>query len=318
VEYFAMRRILKMILLGSVFLSVPVIRAQSSDRCATMTIVSTDVDHFWRAWDLWQGRDGGDPSKLAGDLQVEYLDRGSAGLRTFTPGRIQSAAHLAETVLKDPAWYQENRADETTMEAEAPKLRDICRAMLAIYPKATMPAVYLEVGARNSGGTSSETGLVIGVEMYSRRSGALLRPDDFLALAAHELVHFQQRPNPHDEGQITLLRQAMVEGAADFIAECLAGHNGDETVKAYADAHEQELWERFQREMGGRKLDGWLYNRGRLPEGTPPDLGYYEGYKICQAFYERGKDKAAALEQIVAMDDEQAILNGSAYGERFR
>lgn len=110
----------------------------------------------------------------------------------------------------------------------------------------------------------------------------------------------------------------MVEGAADFIAERLAGHNGDENAKPYADAHEQELWDRFAREMNGTKLSGWLYNGSQVSGGVPPDLGYYEGYKICQAFYEHSADKAMALRQIVSLEDEQAILKESAYGDRFR
>ena len=169
------------------------------------------------------------------------------------------------------------------------------------------------MGARNSGGTVADAGLILGVEMYSRRPTAALNPDDFVGLVTHELVHFEQKSSTSN----TLLHQSMIEGAADFIAELIAGRNGNERTKAYADGHEQEIWETFSKEMHGIKLDDWLYNAGKVKAGIPPDLGYYVGYKVCQAYYEHASDKRAALRQIMPMENEEKILKNSTYSDRF-
>ena len=229
------------------------------------------------------------------------------------PHRVQGASHLAEVILKDPGYYAEVRPLIAQFVASAPQLRNSCQVMMNIYPEAKMPVVYLVVGARNSGGTSADTGLILGVEMYNSRPNTPLNPDDFVGVVTHELVHFQQKPSKSN----SLLHQSMIEGAADFIAELIAGRNGDEKTKAYADSHEQELWEQFSSEMNGDKLDGWLYNARKVKPGVPPDLGYYEGYKICQAYYEHTPDKGAALRMIVPMENEEEIFRNSNYAARF-
>lgn len=202
-----MRNVMRVAAFGLLLLSGRAIGAEVTDTCTAMKIVSSDIDHFWQAWDLWQGRDAGDPTKLPGDLQTVYLDRASPGVEAFTPHRIQNAANLAQAILVDPAWYRESRPLTSRMVAQTPRLQDICRGMRAIYPETVMPTVYLVMGARNSGGTSSQGGLILGVEMYSGRPDAKISPDDFVALVTHELVHFQQKQNPRDAGKLTLLRQ---------------------------------------------------------------------------------------------------------------
>jgi hypothetical protein len=42
------------------------------------------------------------------------------------------------------------------------------------------------------------------------------------------------------------------------------------------------------------------------------------GYKICQSLYQISVDKAAALKTIIAMKDPKAIIEQSAYSQRFR
>ena len=291
-----------------------IIAATIGPACTRMTVQSADVDHFWHAWDIWQRQNSGDPATLARVLQTEYIDKATPGLLAFMPHRVQSAGYLAETILKDPGYYAELRPLVAEFIASAPQLRNSCQVMTEIHPESRMPTVYLVVGARNSGGTNAEAGLILGVEMFSRRPTAALNPDDFVGLVTHELIHFEQKPSERN----TLLHQSMIEGAADFIAELIAGRNGNERNKAYADGHEQELWEKFSREMYGAKLGDWLYNAGTVKTNVLPDLGYYMGYKICQAYYEHASDKRAALRQIVPMENEEQILKNSSYGERFR
>jgi hypothetical protein len=284
-----------------------------------MKIESSDIGRFWAAWNLWQTQEHGDPAKLASVMQTEYLDKGTDGLKSFVPGHLVSAAALAENILADPGYYREIRTVTESFSGDTAALVKICKSMQAIYPATMVPTVYLVMGRRTSGGSSTSAGLVIGAEMFSRRMSSRAHPEDFIPVVTHELVHYQQVGNKRHPGQTpSLLRMAMLEGAADFMAERLAGRGTNEAAKAYADAHEEELWRSFRAEMIGTDARNWLYNQGEVKGATPPDLGYYEGYKICQAFFESQHDKVLALRRIMAMEDERAILAESHYADRFR
>jgi hypothetical protein len=281
----------------------------------TVHVVTSDVALFWHAWDVWQGREHGDPKQLAPVLQVEYLDKGSDGVHGFIPQRIVSAQNLAAEILKDVAYYREEHAIADQLVASAAKLQQPIAGLLAIDPQAKVPAIYFVIGARNSGGTVTDKGLILGAEMFSPRVNARLHPEDVLAVAVHELIHFQQE----NKGQ-NLLAQAMREGAADFFAERLVGHDADEDLKAFGDSREEGIWKLFNAAREGTDIGGWLYNGDSMRftgDGTPPDLGYYVGYKICQAFYESQTDKPAALKTLLALRDPEAILAQSHYAERF-
>lgn len=122
------------------------IAATIGPACTRVALQSADVDHFWRAWDLWQGQNGGDPAMLAQVLQTEYIDKATPGLEAFMPHRVQSAVHLAEVILKDQSYYAELRPLVAQFVASAPQLRNSCQVMMDIYPNAKMPVVYLVWG----------------------------------------------------------------------------------------------------------------------------------------------------------------------------
>lgn len=280
----------------------------------TAPISTADVGLFWRAYDAWVA-EGARPERLAPILAAEYLARGSAGVQDFTPDRIISAEALAARILEDRTYYERVRPVTERIASLEAEMRGIFRAFKARYPDAVFPALYVVVGRRNSGGMSSPRALILGAEMFAG-AGARLDPADVLPMVAHELVHFQQRTDANRGG--TLLGASMREGGADFIAEQIAGRHINERVKSYGDAHEHELWPRFLDDID--RPDGhraWLYN-GRDPNRIgPPDLGYYVGYKVSQAYFQSARDKAAAFRRLVQMEDPRAILDESRYGDRF-
>jgi len=66
------------------------------------------------------------------------------------------------------------------MRASFLKLKELC-------PEAVFPHVYFLIGANNSGGTTADSGLLIGTERYAKRI------EDIVYTVAHELVHYQQK-----------------------------------------------------------------------------------------------------------------------------
>src|SRR5579871_200158 len=83
----------------------------------------------------------------------------------------------------------------------------------------------------------------------------------------------------------------------------------------FGDDHEQELWTEFSAAMHGTETNRWLYE-GDKAQGRPADMGYYEGYKICQAYYNKATDKQAAVRTILEMKDPEGFLKESGYDPR--
>lgn len=274
----------------------------------------SDIVLFWKAYDAW-AKDGAKEDRLAAVLQSEYLDRASPGVRDFTPNRIVSADELARRILSDRAYYEAVRPHTEKVLVLEPRVRDLYRRFKSMYRDAAFPALYFVIGRRNSGGMSSARALVIGAEMFGVE-GARLRQEDMVPMVAHELMHFQQQTAP--AAGSSMLGTCMREGAADFLAEQLVGRHTNEAIRAYGDAHEHELWPKFQRDL--QRPDGhrlWLYNLGDKTRTYPPDLGYYMGYKITQAYFQRARDRAAALRMIIEMRDPQKLMQESGYHMRF-
>jgi hypothetical protein len=257
-------------------------------------LVTSDIDRFWTA----VGRAPED--SLARYLRREYIEPGSAGLQDFIPGRIKSSAALAESYRKNRARYDAARPNMARIAEAAPQIHAAFRRFKAMYPEAKFPDVYFVVGRFNSGGTSKPSGLILGAEMIRDVNGLPW-------LAAHELVHFQQR----DSGSPTLLAQAFAEGTADFVASLVMDRDDSSEKYRYGLAHEHELWTEFAPQMHGTERGIWMYTKP--PGDRPNDLGYFIGSRIARAYYERATDKRAALRELILADDVDEILRRSGY-----
>jgi hypothetical protein len=109
---------------------------------------------------------------------------------------------------------------------------------------------------------------------------------------------------------LTVLEGSLMEGAAEFTTELVAGRisyvHFDELVKG----REKEIETAFVADQDKRDLKDWLNNS--TPE-KPGDLGYWVGYRIAKAYYQRASDKRAALREILEMTDPKALLARSGW-----
>ena len=272
----------------------------------TAVISTADVDLFWQAYDEWKTAANSAPDRLAAILDRDYIKKGSQGVQDFIPQRIINSEALTRTILKDLKYYETVRANTEQMQSFVPEIRQGFERLKQIYPDAIFPPVYFVIGRRNSGGTDSDNGLIIGAEMFAD-TGSRIHLSEVVSIVIHELTT--------QSGDLTT--KVMNEGAADFIAELITGNQIDEDTKPYGDSHEEELWKKFQEDAKKNDLKPWLYNGADKDRVGPPDLGYYMGYKLCQSLYEISPDKAAALKIIIAMKDPKAIIEQSAYSQRF-
>ncbi len=288
---------------------------------ASARIVVDDLPRFWRAFDA---ASEAAPAQRAAIFQRDYLDAGSAGLKDFTRLRIGDGAQLAATIHRHPRYYASLRERLDSVAAFEAPMRVGFQRLAEIYPAAVFPDVYLLVGRMSSGGTFSEAGLLIGLEMYGRYPDtpdeelgdwhrAVLRDMDGLPhIVVHELVHYQQR-YALDESP-TLLQMSINEGVADFLGELASGRHINTHVHSWAEPRARELWAEFAARRHETSAKGWLYDP--MPgQGRPADLGYWVGYRIARAYYERAPDKTAAVREMLTITDFEAFLARSGLAE---
>jgi hypothetical protein len=261
-------------------------------------LVTSDIRLFWSVIDR-APRDS-----LAEYLQREYLEKASVGVRDFIQGRIMSAEDLASYVNARRATYDSVRAANLDVTKAETAIRAAFRKLKEIYPDARFPDVYFVIGRFNSGGTSSNHGLLIGAEMYRD-------PASLPGIVSHELIHFQQ----HYETR-KMLEHAFMEGTADFVGELIAGSQINNEAHRYGMAHEAELWKDFSTHFDDTNYFPWMY--GRPTDGKPNDLGYFIGYRIAQAYYNKASDKNQAINEIITArnGNVRELLTMSGYAPR--
>lgn len=260
--------------------------------------ISTDIPRFWEAFDKID--QGGNPFK-------EYLNEGSPGLKDFIKYRIESPKNLLKTAKKKREDYEAIRDNSYKMDSCISQIVMYYANFEKIYPEAVYPPTYFVIGAFNSGGTSKETGLIIGVEM---QTSIEYIPN----IVAHELIHYNQK---YPLKRNTLLEQSIAEGSADFLAELIinAPHTGENFT--FGRDHEEELCREFVQIMNDTKYHGWLYGSSGRKEGRPADLGYWIGYEICKAYYTKAEDKTKAIVEILTIEDFNSFLEKSGYLKKY-
>lgn len=300
--------------LKSVFLAVcvglfliPVTWAQKKDPFA-IRIITWDIDNFWNAYD--KASPDFDPKVF----KKEYIAVGSKGLQGFMKNRIQGHEELAKTVSDNRDYYDFVRESTFTLKENEAQFKAIFFAMKEKYPEASFPDIYFVIGRGNSGGTSFSKGVIIGAEMFGPQPDdgelrAHLSFDILPYLVAHEMIHFQQNL-PRSKN---LLGQAIREGSADFLGELISGGTINEPTFAWARQREAALWQEFKGVMYEKDYTGWLYGGTK---DRPRDLGYWIGYKITQAYYDKAPDKKQAVSDILNIKSFEKFLEDSGYEGR--
>lgn len=285
--------------------------------------VYSDVALFWSAFDKLQYQQTKEDSIAV--MQREYLDKATVGVEQFMKGRISSAAYLQKTISKHRDYYTSLRQHTAKLEQILPRLDKHYKRLKRLYPETNIPKVYFVVGALNSAGTIVNDPIV-GVDMFgfypdtpkdelSPWLNSVLRPiENIDVVVVHEMVHALQKG--HEGVENTLLKKSIGEGAADFIGQLVTDSNINKHIHVYGNQNERELWLEFRNEMHGTDISNWLYN-GLTSKERPADLGYFIGYKICEAYYNNAKNKKQAIKELLDIKDYDAFLAKSGYDLKF-
>lgn len=263
-----------------------------------------DIALFWKVYDQTA------PKFDAKAFQTNYLDAGSAGLKGFIKMRIESGTNLSKTIKKNLDYYEAVRESTLSIHTRTEKLREYFFKLKDLYPPSVFPDAYFVIGAKNTGGTTFWGGLIIGAEMFGKKTETFKPRMDIETLelvVVHELIHYQQT---YADIQ-TLLAQSIREGAADFVCELVTGSHPYPALHEYGNQHEQELWKEFSLKMNSTDWTPWLYYT--KDTSRPKDLGYWMGYKIVKAYYNTMDNKRQAVQDILNIVDFEEFLKKSGY-----
>ena len=255
--------------------------------------------------------------------------------RVTAPFYERSAAEqLLHALTQYPRYYAAVRATTLSVDTNSRITQGIRRGLTRLaelYPEARYPNIYFLIGTLSTGGTTAQSGMLMGTEQSASDPTTPLDelPDwarknmpnhtfaSLVHLVVHEAVHTQQKPAPPGQPD-NLLRHALGEGIADFLAELAVGPRPvKQPREIYGAAHEHEIWVDFQDEMqgGDSTIRTWMYN-GMVPAGQnhgAVDIGYWVGYAIAQRYYNRTSDKRAAVRELLLLNDPERILAESGY-----
>jgi len=269
-------------------------------------IHTEDVSLFYKVYD----GAGGHPTME--QLQNDYLDAGTDGLRTFFRLRNTTAERIAEAIAKQPQLYIAARYGAEVLPAVKTRLKLTLGKLREIYPAAKFPAITIAIGrgkpvAIGSPVSGVQIGLeaLCGITYYDKNL-----EDRFVHVIAHEYVHVQQPQEMSDDPNPTVLEGSLVEGAADFIGEFISGGLSNIQQAVITHGHEAEIENAFVADEDKHDLTSWLYNGTMDKSG---DLGYWVGYRIVKSYYQHAADKQAAIREIIEMKDPKAFLAKSGW-----
>jgi hypothetical protein len=300
------------------------------------SLVTSDIQNFWKAYDA--GRTG----DRSAAFQKLYFDAGSPALKEFLNLRVGSAESLAYAVdQRFPKFYAAARPYTYEVEKQRENILRYLARFRELYPPAEFPPVTFAIGTFSNKETIGTNGIVIDVAAFSKSADAdsaelkkklitwVAEPERLPLMVVHAIAHAQCAA---DLGQAvpSQVAEFVREGAADFIVELVTGINPNAHTDAWALPNHLKLFQDLAKNLEVEsEMDGeagpWSENNNGLPSpirmvyanptagDEPATLGNWMGKQICASYYARSNDKAAALRDIVTLQNIAGIVRGSEY-----
>ncbi len=283
--------------------------------CSTSSpslVISSDIDHFWEAYDKIQ--ETSDTAMQKEFLQTLFLDRGTPGLSAIMQARRYTIDSYLDAIHDYPKFWESMRPNMAKAKTLGPEIEEGIADFEKIYPQLRPAKVYFTVGALRTNGTAMDSLVLIGSELALADETAVTEelPSTFghlrtyfdsnpienvVFLNVHEYVHTQQSTH----GGYDLLSQCLFEGIAEFIPVIATGQASPTPAIAYGKANDQAIQAAFTKEMFSPFYNNWIWNSADNIFGTR-DLGYYVGYAIAEKYYEAATDKSKAIQALIELD----------------
>jgi hypothetical protein len=284
---------------------------------ANMKIITSDIDNFWEMYDKYRS------SGSAEDIKKFYYDKQSEGLKAIRQIRDVNPAATEKALKNFPKYLNSIRSNTLKIKNIKDKLISNFIKLKEIYPDVIYPDIYFVMGCFNTGGTVLDRMLLIGAEMqcadkktdkselttWLKGNIGDFKNIGFIVL--HESIHTLQVSRASK-----LLDAVITEGSCDFIASLVTGKTPKTPHYIYGEENEEELWKELVKNRDELNYTEWLYQGDKSRE-RPADLGYFMGYKICEAYYKNSPDKKRAVKEIIEISDFEEFLKKSGYEKKF-
>jgi hypothetical protein len=292
-------------------------------------IVTTDISNFWQAYDkILSTKDSAEQYRY---LNSYFLVKGSPGLKAIMSVRDYTASSYIEAIHNYPKFWESIRANTLKAETFAKEIEQDALKIKQVFPKLKPATIYFTMGAFLTGGTTMDSMILIGSEIaladekvisseLPQSLGHLKtyfksNPIQQVAFSnTHELIHTQQKTTVCDN----LIGQSLMEGVAEFVAVIGTGKSSSHPAIEFGKKNEQAIRDAFSAQLFNSFTGYWLYSNATNPFNNQRDLGYVVGYQICQAYYQKEKNKKAAIEKMILLDYNQpadlaAFVDQSGY-----
>jgi hypothetical protein len=310
-----MKGIVTLICIGFFFFS-PCTAQPDSRNSENVHFITTDIDAFWKAFDLFKKDTTNNPF-------ADYLKNGTAGLHDFLEHRIKDSASFKKVIRNEISYYEKIRASSYRMLDYQDRVRSYYAAFRKIYPEGSFPDIYFVIGQLNSASASSPDKIMIGMEefadnMFLTSTGSKSISMERLPLLIAGTLAFHNQKPAHTG--FTLLRQCIILGSSDFLATLIVSDDKSTILNQpnyiYGEQHEESLVKQFLRQKNSDDFSEWLFHSG--VGDKPRDLGFWIGYKITEAYYNNAPDKMKAINDILKINDFEKFLLLSGYAEPFK
>lgn len=283
--------------------------------------ITEDVHRFWMAYD----KATADTANFKAIFKKEYFEKASKGMSYYMSAKVSSIDYFIKHIKSAPKFYKSIRKSTLNIDNKKKDFTTSFKKLKDLYPNAKFPNVYFIIGAFTSGGTSTDAGLLIGLNQASQTKKTPIDELDFALqtklskikyvpnTVAHELIHFQQGGMKKDT--ITL-SYAIREGMADFIGELISGSTANEKLMEWTVGKEKKIWENFKKDIYYNRYNNWIANGNQATPDNLPDQGYWVGYQICKAYYENTNDKKKAIKEMLNIQDYKKFLVDSKWEEK--
>jgi hypothetical protein len=283
-------------------------------------VITTDIDNFWIAYDQIIATN--DSSKKYEILNRAFISKGTPGLKAMMAARSYTNKSYIDAIQSYPLYWKSIRGAMFEAKNYSKEIAKNIGKLKAIYPALKPAKIYFTLGAFRSGGTITDSLVLIGSEIamaddkaYTKEFesanpnlASFLRtsPVNFLVFTnVHEYVHTQQKTTIAQ----SLLGQCLLEGVAEFIAEKATGKQSKLPALAYGKANKKRIAAIFGSQIFNTSNGYWLYSDSEN-EFKMRDLGYYVGYAICERYYDEAPNKMQSIKEMIELDynDQNSLI----------
>jgi hypothetical protein len=275
-------------------------------------------------------------------IQTQLVEKASPTFKEYLEYKRTNGSDIIQNylfVLRNfPKYYKSvlNQSQIFYDKNQIKKIENAYKRLGKVYPKAKLLPNVICIGFMDDGGKSLNNGQFIGLEMFAcnnkadkselsdskRKSyleGASYNLEKIDEVITHELIHLSQFKGDKNfaktfKGTIKFI-PLISEGGAAFVTDYL--YNFKATFGPgvfykeqwdYCNANESKLWQDFL--IADNFASFFWEINSKYPV---PRIGYYLGYKVCKAYFDKAKDKKQAINEIIEVTDWDNFVKKSGF-----